>query len=163
MSYNSYEMKGDRERGFREFWAEERARAAKKGKLAEFDAWGERFRIARLLCQRRLDCGLSQKELARRTGIAQTEISRLERGEGNPTLRTLSTIANAMEGRLTLEFHAQPRRAKKLESAKKRAGTTLKSLFVELGEHEEVESIARSKLVRSKRRSRRPKAGRKPR
>lgn len=86
-------MKADTRRSFREFWAEERARAARSGKLSEFEAWGERFRIARLLCERRLQCGLSQKQLAARTGIAQTEISRLERAEGNPTLRTLSMLA----------------------------------------------------------------------
>jgi DNA-binding XRE family transcriptional regulator len=95
-------MRADTRRSFREFWAEERARAAKSGKLSEFETWGERC----------LQFGLSQKQLAARTGIAQTEISRLERGEGNPTLRTLSKIASALQGRLTLEFRAQPRRGR---------------------------------------------------
>jgi transcriptional regulator with XRE-family HTH domain len=44
----------------------------------------------------RLDKGMSQKELAAKVGIADTRISNLERGKGNPTLSTLLLIADAL-------------------------------------------------------------------
>jgi transcriptional regulator with XRE-family HTH domain len=49
--------------------------------------------IARILRQRRRAAALSQTELAERAGLSQTWISRLERGEENPTLSTLEALA----------------------------------------------------------------------
>lgn len=46
--------------------------------------------------------GLTQSELAARSGIAQAEISRIERGAGNPTEATLDRLAAALDRRLAL-------------------------------------------------------------
>lgn len=47
--------------------------------------------------------GLSQSDLAAITGIQQSEISRIERGLGNPTTETLSRLAAGAAMRLGLE------------------------------------------------------------
>lgn len=44
--------------------------------------------------------GLTQADLAERTGIDQGDISRIERGSANPTERTLARIGDALEADL---------------------------------------------------------------
>jgi transcriptional regulator with XRE-family HTH domain len=39
---------------------------------------------------------LSQEELAERTGLSQTWISRLEKGTANPTMGTLKSLSDAL-------------------------------------------------------------------
>lgn len=40
---------------------------------------------------------MTQKDLAEKTGIYQLEISKIERGLGNPSLLTLKRIANGLD------------------------------------------------------------------
>ncbi len=47
---------------------------------------------------------MTQKELSEKTGIAQGDISRIERGNANPSLRTLQRLARGMKITLRLEF-----------------------------------------------------------
>lgn len=46
--------------------------------------------------------GLTQAELAARTGISQADISRIERGSTSPTTRTLHRIADALDAEVRL-------------------------------------------------------------
>lgn len=46
--------------------------------------------------------GLSQAALAERAAVQQADISRIERGLGNPTRDTLVRLADALGARLTL-------------------------------------------------------------
>lgn len=48
--------------------------------------------------------GLSQKELAERTGIDQSDISKIERGVANPSVNTLNRIADALGGNLRISI-----------------------------------------------------------
>jgi len=50
----------------------------------------------------RLEAHLSQVELAARSNVPQPEISRIERGSGNPTRETLTKLATALNARLVL-------------------------------------------------------------
>jgi XRE family transcriptional regulator, regulator of sulfur utilization len=59
-------------------------------------ALGLQFRDARVAC------GLSQRALSERSGVRQADISRIERGAGNPTESTLQRLASALEKRLEL-------------------------------------------------------------
>lgn len=47
---------------------------------------------------------ITQEELARRTGISQADISKLERGTRNPSLNLLRRIAEGMNTTLKIEF-----------------------------------------------------------
>ena len=51
---------------------------------------------------------LTQKELAELTGIAQADISRLENGTANPSLKTLKRLAAGMGATLKIEFEPAP-------------------------------------------------------
>ena len=46
--------------------------------------------------------GLSQKELSALSGIDQSDLSRIERGTANPSVNTLSRIAQALDAKLTI-------------------------------------------------------------
>ena len=47
---------------------------------------------------------MTQKELAERTGIAQTEISKLENGTRNPSIKLLQRLAEGMDMVLNISF-----------------------------------------------------------
>ena len=48
--------------------------------------------------------GISQRELSRRSGVIQADISKLERGIGNPSLKTIRRIADAMDADVLIYF-----------------------------------------------------------
>lgn len=50
----------------------------------------------------RLSQGLTQRQLSQRSGVRQADISRIERGAGNPTESTLLRLADALERHLAL-------------------------------------------------------------
>ena len=52
--------------------------------------------IGRAIKRWREDQGLTQRGLAKRTGLHYVHIGRLERGEGNPTVSTLETLAKVL-------------------------------------------------------------------
>lgn len=60
--------------------------------------------LGAMVRQLRLDAGLSQEELARRAGMTQPALSRLERGGGIPTITVLDRIANALHATLTVSM-----------------------------------------------------------
>lgn len=47
---------------------------------------------------------LTQKQLAEKTGIYQADISKIERGIGNPSLSTLQRLADGMDMQLKIQF-----------------------------------------------------------
>ncbi len=53
--------------------------------------------LARNIRQQRQAAGLSQEVLAELSGLSQTWISRLEHGDANPTMETLTSLAQALE------------------------------------------------------------------
>ncbi len=71
---------------------------------AEYDALEPEFAIIQAMIDARKSKGMTQKQLADATGINQADISRLERGNANPSLRTLQRLAAGMGMRLKLEF-----------------------------------------------------------
>ena len=71
---------------------------------AEYDALEAEYTIKQALINAREASGLTQQQLAQRTGIHQGDISKLERGSGNPSLRTLQRLAAGMGMTLRLEF-----------------------------------------------------------
>ena len=70
----------------------------------EWDALQPQRAIIQAMIDARKESGLTQKELSERTGIAQSDISKLERGNANPSLRTLQRLAEGMGMKLKIEF-----------------------------------------------------------
>lgn len=70
----------------------------------EYDALAPEYELIEAMIRARLESGLTQGELARRCGMRQSNISRLERGCGNPTFKMLKKIANAMDSDLVVDF-----------------------------------------------------------
>lgn len=70
----------------------------------EFEALQPEHAIIQAIIDARRDSGLTQKELSERTGIAQGDISKLENGNANPSIRTLQRLASAMGMTLKVEF-----------------------------------------------------------
>ena len=60
--------------------------------------------VIRAMVDARISQNLTQKELAERTGINQADISKLENGTRNPSLKLLKRLANGMGMTLKLEF-----------------------------------------------------------
>ena len=71
---------------------------------AEYEALEPEFAIIQAMIDAREKNGLTQKELSERTGITQCDISRLEHGNANPSLKTLQRLARGLNMKLTIEF-----------------------------------------------------------
>ena len=70
----------------------------------EYEALQPERAVIQAIIDARQSAGLTQKELSERTGIAQGDISKLEKGNANPSIRTLQRLAAGMGMRLKLEF-----------------------------------------------------------
>ena len=71
---------------------------------AEWQALEPERQIVRAIMEGRQANNLTQEQLAEATGINQANISRLENGTANPSLRTLKRLAAGMGMELKLEF-----------------------------------------------------------
>ena len=60
--------------------------------------------VIRAIVDARISQNLTQKELAERTGINQADISKLENGTRNPSLKLIKRLADGMDMTLKLEF-----------------------------------------------------------
>ncbi|MDT3440351.1 MULTISPECIES: helix-turn-helix transcriptional regulator [unclassified Pseudofrankia] len=68
-----------------------------------FDAERQRvFDVPRQLAAARQARHLTQRQLAKASGIQQSEISRIERGQISPTLETLTRLTAALGARLEI-------------------------------------------------------------
>lgn len=74
---------------------------------AEAASWAEtlpKIDLAANVCLLRMERGLSQKQLAEAAGLSQPRITDIERGDANPTLLTITRIANALGVRVERLF-----------------------------------------------------------
>lgn len=81
---------------------EDEARTEGPEAVAELEALHAHFALARQVAQLRHRCGMTQVDLATRSGIPQSEISRIERGAANPTVATLSALGGPLGASLSL-------------------------------------------------------------
>ena len=70
----------------------------------EWDALEPEYQIIKAMLDTRNEKAMTQKQLADITGIPQADISRLENGNANPSLKTLQRLAEGMGMKLKLEF-----------------------------------------------------------
>ena len=81
---------------------ETEAQAEGPAAVAELAAFDTRFALASELMQLRKQLNVTQKQLAEASGINQADISRIERGELNPTLLTVGRLVRPLGGRLSI-------------------------------------------------------------
>ncbi len=62
--------------------------------------------LAKVVYDRRIELGLSQAELAARTGLTQGKISRIEGSDTVPTLPLLAKLAKGLEASLNIAIGA---------------------------------------------------------
>ena len=70
----------------------------------EWDDIQPEMDVIRAMIEARISQNITQKELAERTGINQADISKLENGTRNPSLKLLKRLADGMDMNLSLVF-----------------------------------------------------------
>lgn len=68
---------------------------------------GPEFALIELIIKRRIEQGLTQKELARKIDTKQSAVSRLESGSYNPSIAFLQKVADALDARLKISLSAR--------------------------------------------------------
>ncbi len=63
------------------------------------------YQLARELIKKRLEKGLSQRELARLTKTSQAKISQIESMKANPSIAFLKRLAAALDVRIRISFN----------------------------------------------------------
>lgn len=64
---------------------------------SQYDTLENQYEVIKTIIKQRLKRGWSQTQLAEAIGSRQPVISKLERGDGNPSLKTLHKIAEALD------------------------------------------------------------------
>lgn len=80
------------------------------GKLVRMAKVAETLMAGDAVFSARARKGISQKELADATGIDQSDISKIERGVANPSIKTLQRIAEALDAELQISMRAKSKR-----------------------------------------------------
>jgi transcriptional regulator with XRE-family HTH domain len=100
---------------------EEETRRAGPKAMRDYAVLGAGYRLAVSVIELRRAAGLTQRQLAARSGVQQADISRIEAGDANPTLATIAALAYALGAELALEpsrpRKAQPRRRVQKQSS----------------------------------------------
>jgi DNA-binding XRE family transcriptional regulator len=71
---------------------------------AEYERTQPEFEIRRAIIAARLEKNMTQKEVSLKTGIRQSNISRIEKGMCTPDFATLNRIAEGLGKRLIVQF-----------------------------------------------------------
>lgn len=69
---------------------------------AEYKRLEPEYVLARELVKARLDKRLTQEELAKKIGVKQEYIARLESGFANPTLSTINRVTKVLDKKIKL-------------------------------------------------------------
>lgn len=71
---------------------------------SEWEAQAAERAVTRKIVEARMEEGLTQAQLAERCGMRAANLCRLENGNGNPSVATLSRIARGLGRRLEINF-----------------------------------------------------------
>jgi len=81
---------------------------SKKLKNPEFkaiwDASEAEYDLIKALIKARNAAGITQQQLAAKTGIDQAVLSRIETGKANPSIATLKKLARGLDKKLKIDF-----------------------------------------------------------
>jgi len=67
-----------------------------------YEKIGPEFAVIEMIIEKRIEKGLSQKELAKKVGTKQSAISRFESGTYNPSLSFLHKVVEALDAKLKI-------------------------------------------------------------
>ena len=70
----------------------------------EYEKMRPEFDITRALVAARISQHLTQEELSQRSGVRQSNISRIENGTASPIVATLQALASGMGKKLVISF-----------------------------------------------------------
>lgn len=70
----------------------------------EYDALEVEYSVKQAIINARTTVNISQQELSKRTGIAQSDISKIENGNANPSIKTLRRLAAGLGMKLKISF-----------------------------------------------------------
>ena len=70
----------------------------------EYEVLEPEYEIISSLIDARKSNNVTQKQLSEATGIAQSDISKIENGSANPTLKLLQRLAEGLNMSLKVEF-----------------------------------------------------------
>lgn len=70
----------------------------------EYEALEPEYQLINAILDSRKEMNMTQKQLSEATGIAQSDISKIENACANPSLRTIERIAQGMGKKLRIEF-----------------------------------------------------------
>lgn len=70
----------------------------------EWDKLEPEYQIMSAMIKARNETGITQQQLSKLSGINQSNLSRIENGNGNPSLSTLQRIASAFGKKLSISF-----------------------------------------------------------
>ena len=70
----------------------------------EYERLGPEYELIEEMLKKRIEKKMSQADLAKKMGTKQSAISRVESGNGNPTLSFMQKIAQALGSRLSISF-----------------------------------------------------------
>ena len=71
---------------------------------AEYEKTRAEFEVMHALIEARINSNMTQKELAIKSGIRQSNISRIENGTCSPTVATLQALAEGLGKQLVISF-----------------------------------------------------------
>lgn len=65
-----------------------------------YDAMEDEFRLIEMMIDARREQNMTQAQLAKKLGMQQAAIARLEAGTSNPTYKTLARVAKALDKKI---------------------------------------------------------------
>lgn len=71
---------------------------------AEYDALEPEYQLIQAMIEGREELNMSQQKLSEITGINRADISKLENGSANPSLKTIKRIAGGLGKRVQIKF-----------------------------------------------------------
>ncbi len=70
----------------------------------EYESYETEYSLVQSFIEARKQNKITQKELSTQTGIAQADISKIENGSANPTIKKLKKLADGMNMKLKIEL-----------------------------------------------------------
>ncbi len=101
LGYNK--LRGDYMEDFQTYLDRELSEVNFSDELTERnEIWSVSIFLSKQIIEARKELGISQSVLAKKIGIQQASLSKIETGEGNPSIQTLGRIATGLGKKLVV-------------------------------------------------------------